>query len=55
MYGGYGGMCVGISAFRATERGGGDRASSEPMGFENSKNSPFSGLTGGDVQMDECK
>jgi hypothetical protein len=54
-YVGYRGMFVGISAARATERGVGGRVAAEPKGLERSKNSPFSGPTVGDVQVDGYK
>ena len=55
MYIGYGGKFVEISSIRATESRGVTKVCTEPKGIDSPKNSSFSGLTVGDVEVKRCK
>ena len=55
MYVGCGGKFVEISSIRATESRGFIRVCTEPECFDSSKNSSFSRLTVGDVEVKGCR
>jgi hypothetical protein len=55
MYVGYGAKFVDIYSVRATESRGVTRVCTEPKGIDSSKNSSFSGLTVGDIEVKGCK